>query len=139
MFQKNKGFTLIELLVVVAIIGILTTLVLVNIPTFRAKARDVRRVADIKSIQEGLMMYNSNHQEYPNPYLDPGIEIDGTDEVSNLLISDGVMRSLPGDPLDYAPYGYFYISIDGTDYQLKYYLETDSVHSRSQGENTVSP
>ena len=137
--MKNKGFTLIELLVVVGIIGILATLIVVNIPTFRAKSSDVRRVADIKSIQEGLMMYHSNHQEYPNPYLDPGIELDGTDELSYILINDGVMRGVPGDPLDYAPYGYFYISNDGTNYQLKYYLETDSVHSRSQGENTVSP
>ncbi|PIS13297.1 MAG: prepilin-type cleavage/methylation domain-containing protein, partial [Candidatus Tagabacteria bacterium CG09_land_8_20_14_0_10_41_14] len=58
MFTKNKkGFTLIELLVVIAIIGILSSVVLASLNSARKKARDARRVADIKQIQLALEMY----------------------------------------------------------------------------------
>ena len=137
--ENKNGFTLIELLVVITIIGILSTLILVNIPNIRAKTRDTRRVSDIKSIQEGLAMYYSNNQLYPFPYLEPGQEIDGADPVSTALIADGVMHGVSGDPLDDVPYGYFYISIDGRDYQVKYHLETDSIQGHNQGENIVKP
>ena len=137
--RSEGGFTLIELLVVIAIIGILAVLVLINIPSIKAKSRDARRVADIKSLQEGLTMYYSDNQFYPFPYPEPGQEIDGTDPISAALIADGVMNSVPGDPLDNTPYGYFYISVDGRDYRIKYYLETDSIQGHSQGENTAKP
>ena len=142
--QENKGFTLIELLVVVFIVALLATLVLVNIGGIRAKSRDSRRVADIKSIQEGLAMYHNNHREYP----DSGgglIEINGsTDALSQALISDGAMRGVPTDPvngtLGAITYKYYYQSLDsGNDYQLEYYLETDSILGRPQGLNTATP
>ena len=63
--QKSKGFTLIELLVVVAIIGILATIVLVSLGSARAKARDSRRVADIRQLQLALEMFNDSNGRYP--------------------------------------------------------------------------
>lgn len=137
--KKAAGFTLIELLVVVAIIGILAVLILININQIRAKARDGRRISDIKSIQDGLAMYESNNQEYPHPYPDPGQEIDGSDPISQVLINEKLMMAVPDDPLNNTPYEYWYISDDGTDYQIKYFLETDSVHGHSQGENVAVP
>ncbi len=63
--QKKKGFTLIELLVVVAIIGLLATLSIVALNTARAKARDAKRVADIKQIQTALELYYNDNSGYP--------------------------------------------------------------------------
>lgn len=62
---KKKGFTLIELLVVVAIIGLLATLSIVALNTARAKARDARRVADVKQIQTALELYYNDQGNYP--------------------------------------------------------------------------
>jgi prepilin-type N-terminal cleavage/methylation domain-containing protein len=63
--MNKKGFTLIELLVVVAIIGLLATLSIVALNNARARARDARRVADIKQIQTALELYYNDFGTYP--------------------------------------------------------------------------
>jgi len=66
MFYKNKrAFTLIELLVVIAIIGILATIAIVALQNARAKARDARRVADVKQMQTALELFFNDKQRYP--------------------------------------------------------------------------
>jgi len=62
----GKGFTLVELLTVIAIIGILSTIVMVSLLTARQKGRDVKRVADIKQIQLALEQYYNENLSYPN-------------------------------------------------------------------------
>ena len=47
MIKARKGFTLIEMLVVVAIVGILSTVILVALGPSREKARVARLVADV--------------------------------------------------------------------------------------------
>ncbi|MFA6551230.1 MAG: type II secretion system protein [Patescibacteria group bacterium] len=50
MNTKQKGFTLIELLVVIAIIGLLSTMAVVSLNSARAKARDAKRLSDVKQM-----------------------------------------------------------------------------------------
>lgn len=65
-FRKTqKGFTLIELLVVIAIIGILASIVVVSLSSARGKARDARRVSDVRSVQKALEFYYNANAEYP--------------------------------------------------------------------------
>jgi len=62
----RKGFTLIEMLVVVAIIGLLSSTILVGLGNARSKARDARRISDLRQIQTGLENYYIEHnQSYP--------------------------------------------------------------------------
>ena len=63
--RKAKGFTLIELLVVIAIIGLLSTLAVVALNSARQKARDAKRVADIKQVQTALELYFNDAEGYP--------------------------------------------------------------------------
>lgn len=63
--MKKKGFTLIELLVVIAIIGLLSTLAVVALNSARAKARDAKRVGDVKQMQTALELYYNDNQGYP--------------------------------------------------------------------------
>ncbi|HEY4495789.1 MAG TPA: type II secretion system protein [Candidatus Paceibacterota bacterium] len=64
--MKKNGFTLMELLVVIAIIGILSSIVIASMTSARQKARDTKRISDIKQLQLALALFadaNSNH--YP--------------------------------------------------------------------------
>jgi len=63
--SKIKGFTLIELLVVIAIIGLLSSVVMASLNNARTKARDSRRIADIKEIQKALEFYYNDNGKYP--------------------------------------------------------------------------
>jgi prepilin-type N-terminal cleavage/methylation domain-containing protein len=64
--NKNKsGFTLIELLVVIAIIGLLASVVLLALNSARAKARDAKRLADIRQFASAMELYFNDVNGYP--------------------------------------------------------------------------
>src|SRR4030042_6846370 len=65
MTQEKSGFTLIELLVVISIIGLLTSIVLVNLSSVKARARDARRISEIRSIYPLLELYWLDYNYYP--------------------------------------------------------------------------
>lgn len=91
--KKRKGFTLIELLVVIAIIGILATIVLVSLNTARQKARDARRIGDIRQVALALEMYaDDNSAQYPGT--------DNTESWSAMTtaLEPTYMTVVPSDP-----------------------------------------
>ncbi len=63
--MNHKGFTLVELLVVIAIIGLLSTLAVVALGSARQKARDARRMSDLKQMQTALELYYTDRNAYP--------------------------------------------------------------------------
>lgn len=65
MKQNKQGFTLIELLVVIAIIGLLSTLSILALNQARARARDAKRISDVKQIQTALELYYNDAGDYP--------------------------------------------------------------------------
>lgn len=98
MFKNRKGFTLIELLVVIAIIGILASIVLVSLNSAREKARDVRRVSDIRQIALALEMYYDDTT--PNTYPGDADALACNDwaTMETALETGGYMTSVPSDP-----------------------------------------
>ena len=64
--KRARGFTLIELLVVIAIIGLLSTIIAAPIQNARKKARDAKKIAELKAMQLALEQYaESNSGAYP--------------------------------------------------------------------------
>lgn len=64
------GFTLIELLVVIAIIGLLSSVVMASLNTSRIKARDSKRIQDLRQLQTALVLYYDDNTSYPNALSD---------------------------------------------------------------------
>lgn len=62
---KRKAFTLVELLVVIAIIGLLASISIISLNNARAKARDAKRVADVKQISTALELFFNDAGRYP--------------------------------------------------------------------------
>jgi len=101
--KTEKGFTLIEVLMVVAIIGILATIVLVSLNTARSKARDVRRISDLRQLALALEMSYDDNSTYP-------VQATCVDIATPLaaLATGGYMGALPADP---GTYTYSYLGI----------------------------
>lgn len=99
MKRDKKGFTLIELLVVIAIIGILATIVLVSLNTARAKARDVRRIGDLRQIALALEMYYDDNTSTGYPGDVEAVTCDDWQAMA-IAIEGGVgyMTQVPYDP-----------------------------------------
>lgn len=60
------GFTLLELLIVVAITSVLIAVAFFSYSTIQKKARDEKRIGDLKAIQQALEQYYADNTKYPS-------------------------------------------------------------------------
>jgi prepilin-type N-terminal cleavage/methylation domain-containing protein len=92
-----RGFTIIEIIVVIAVIAALSSFVLINIQSARAKAGDIERVAYIKEVLTILRVYKDQNNEYP---LQTPTDL-GSELMSQL--SPKYIESIPEDAFWYFP------------------------------------
>jgi len=145
--MKQKGFTLIELLVVIAIIGLLASVVLVSLNGARMKARDTKRIADLKQMNTALALYyDANNSQYPNCgewSYSTDVNWNTTGCLQTALAP--YMPKLPVDPKNNAAspwstgnYSYSYGVVGGLqDYDLVAQVEDTSNFDRCQAKNWV--
>lgn len=126
---RQTGFTLIELLVVIAIIGILAAVILASLNDARAKARDARRLGDMKAIQTALEMYYADNGQYPQTTWTSSYQ--GTWQTGVLGVALApYLSKLPIDPTNSSPiapngginYSYYALSYSGTTTTQQWYM-----------------
>ena len=97
---KRKGFTLVEILVVVVIIGLLASIVVVNLIPQTEDARRRLAAVEINNIENALDIYYLHNGFYPT--TDQGIEALVTKPTTNpqpkKYTEGGYMKKLPIDP-----------------------------------------
>lgn len=123
--MTKKGFTLLELLVVIAIIGLLSTLAVIALGSAREKARDSKRLTDIRDVRSGLELYYLENNAYPVSDVVVQLGTGGfaclnADGFNQPNCSDPFLTQIPLDPNGAA---YQYVSNDGTTYSIQATLE----------------
>jgi general secretion pathway protein G len=94
-----NGFTLVELMVVIVIIGLLTTIVVINVLPSQEKARVEKAKADIALLEQASEMYRLDNLSYPSggDGLQALVSAPVGGDASHYR-SGGYIRKLPQDP-----------------------------------------
>jgi general secretion pathway protein G len=107
--RNEDGFTLVELMVVIVILGLLATIVAINVLPATGRANTEKAKADIATIEQALEMYRLDNLNYPS----------STDGLQALVAAPpgigqpqryrqgGYIKRLPDDPWG-NPYRYTY-------------------------------
>lgn len=124
--MNKKGFTLIELLVVIAIIGLLSTLAVVALSSARQKARDSKRLSDLKQVQTALELYYTDNNAYPTAASTSTLGAGnfaclGSAGFGASGCAGAIMGLVPTDPQ--STQNYSYLSADGSTYSISATLE----------------
>lgn len=139
--KLKSGFSLIELMVVISIIGFIASVILLGVSNARQKARDAKRVADMRLVSTLLENYFNSNRIYPT-------------QASPALMSAALSTPL-GVVMANAPYpgdtstctaangsfiwnDYVYTSANGTSYTITFCLGGDT-GNYAAGTHTLSP
>lgn len=122
--RSRQGFTLIEMLIVIAIIGILSSVVLVGLGPIQRRGRDARRQSDLRNAQNALELYYNKCGHYPGTSDCSGtIGSPDWEAMSAALIGAGLgVNQIPNDPSSGRSYEYG-VNGTGSSYVLGAVLE----------------
>ena len=107
--RRQRGFTLVELMVVIVIIGLLATVVMINVMPSQDRAMVEKARADIATLEQALETYRLEMLSYPDTRqgLDALVKAPPGLARPERYRQGGYIRRLPNDPWD-NPYQYRY-------------------------------
>ena len=98
--KSERGVTLTEMMVVIVIIGLLSTIVVVNVLPLLGGAREDKVRADLATLEGSLTTFYATYGRYPS--TDEGLEAlvnpPEDDSVSARYAEEGFIQRLPDDP-----------------------------------------
>ena len=100
MNKLKKGFTLIELMAVLVILGILATIVVVNVAPVFQRANIEKIKADMAQTEKALEMYKFNELQYPTTSQGLDALVVPHSGLKNPILypEGGYISSIPTDP-----------------------------------------
>ena len=116
---KRNGFTLVELMVVIFILGLLTTIVVINVLPSQDRAMVQKAQADIATLGQALEMYRLDNLSYPGSSdgLQALIAPPPSLTTTARYRQGGYIKKLPDDPWG-RPYQYDNPGRQGPGYDL---------------------
>ena len=117
--RNRAGFTLVEMMVVIVIIGLLATVVVINVLPSQDKAMAGKARADIATLEQAIETYRLDNLAFPED--DQGLEAlvaapAGLAQPERYR-QGGYVRRLPKDPWGNA-YGYRRQSVHGSQFDV---------------------
>ena len=97
---SESGMSLLELMVVIVIMGLLTTVVVINVLPSQDRAMVEKAKADIKTIEQALQMYRLDNRQFPSitDGLDALVTPPDSLNAGERYRDGGYIQRLPTDP-----------------------------------------
>lgn len=120
----REGFTLVELVIVVSILAILAGVMIPKLTGRMAKARDARRLADLRAVTAAIDAYYADTGEYPAPNENAemgGWDVSHDGNFINDLVNKGYLREPAVDPINDDSHHYRYYRYEKGSYSCEGY------------------
>lgn len=122
--SSQEGFTLYELLVVAGIILLLVSIILSSLDVSRAKARDTKKVSELRALQTAIELYQLDNGYPKTESGERGLFKNSAGEQSMSSALDGIVDAGYISAIPTPPKGSAVLGIEGID---TYYYQTEDV------------
>ncbi len=105
--SDQHGFSLAEVLIVIALLGILASVVLLNLGSSDVKAKEQTLKSNLSAMRTAINLYRSDHGRYPCSTGDYGYPCSDTDfqrKLTRFTREDGRTSATKNTSYKYGPY-----------------------------------